>query len=43
MAVKTETIAFEQEARQYAKLGDAQKFELLMNKKKIADKAVTNL
>ncbi|CAG5121470.1 unnamed protein product [Candidula unifasciata] len=38
--VKTEAIAFEQEARQYAKLGDAQKFETLMNKKKIADKAI---
>lgn len=36
--MKSEALAFEQEARQYAKLGDVQKAELLMNKKKCAEK-----
>ncbi|GFR99162.1 coiled-coil and C2 domain-containing protein 1-like protein [Elysia marginata] len=36
--VKKEVVGFEQEARQYARLGEVQKAELFMNKKKCAEK-----
>ena len=42
-AVKNETVRFEQNARQFLKIGEMQKAELMMNKKKFADKEVSNL
>ncbi|GFN95176.1 coiled-coil and c2 domain-containing protein 1-like protein [Plakobranchus ocellatus] len=38
--VKKEAVAFEQEARQFAKLGEVQKAELMMTKKKYAEKEI---
>ena len=39
--VKKEVVDFEQEARQYARLGEVQKAEVFMTKKKYAEKEVS--
>ncbi|XP_035827871.1 coiled-coil and C2 domain-containing protein 1-like isoform X2 [Aplysia californica] len=38
--VKSEAVSFEQEARQYVRVGEVQKAELMMNKKKLAEKEI---